>query len=96
MEQQDARLRRGAALRRDGIEQLGELAPRGRVDGLHVDRIGPPEVVLPGDGVLEGGGQTIHLRHDLLLEAHETSIRREGAMPPHQPSTRMKWNTAFL
>ena len=66
--------------RRDGVEQLGELAPRGRVDGLHVDGVGPPEVVLPGDGVLEGRRQTVHLRHDLRLEAHETSIRQEGAV----------------
>ena len=43
--------------------------------GLDVDGVGPPEVVLPGDGVLEGRGQTVRLRRDVGLEAHETSIR---------------------
>ena len=50
------------------VEQVAELAPRLRVDGLDVDGVGPPEVVLPGDGVLEGcamGRRLSLCRHDL-------------------------------
>ena len=71
VEQQDARLHaRAAALRRHGVQELGELAARRRMDRLDVDRVGAPEVVLPGDGVLEGRGQPVRLRRDVGLEAH--------------------------
>ena len=59
-----------AALLRHRPEQLGELAARGGVDGLDIDGICPPEVVLPGDRVLERRRQTVHLRHDVGFEAH--------------------------
>ena len=96
MKQQDARLHGRAALLRHGIEQLGELAARRRVDGLDIDGIGPPQVVLPRDRMLEGRRQAVPLRRDVGLEAHATSIRPGRAGRRRQPSTRMKWNTAFL
>ena len=54
MEQQNACLHLRGAIRRHGAQQVGELAPRGRMHQLDVDRIGPPDVVLPRNGVLEG------------------------------------------
>ena len=36
------------------LEQVGEFAPRGRVHEFDVDGIGPPDIVLPRNGVLEG------------------------------------------
>ena len=59
VEQQDAVLRARAAPRRDARQQVGELAPRLGVHLVHVDGIGPPDVVLPGDRVLEGREQPI-------------------------------------
>ena len=59
VEQQNARLTGGAVLRRHRIEQRLKLAPRLRVHDLDIDRIGPPDVVLPGDGVVECGGQAV-------------------------------------
>ncbi len=54
VEQQNARLHLRGAIRRHGAQQVGELAPRGRMHELDVDGIGPPDVVLPRNGVLEG------------------------------------------
>ena len=59
VKQQDARLAGGAALRGDGIEQPLELAARLGVHDLDVDRVGAPDVVLPGDGMVEHGRQTV-------------------------------------
>jgi hypothetical protein len=54
MEQQNARLYLRGAVRRHGAQQVGELAPRCRVHEFDVDGIGPPDIVLPRNGVLEG------------------------------------------
>ena len=62
VEQQDAVLRARAAPRRDARQQIGELAPRLGVHLGHVDGIGPPDVVLPGDRVLEGREQPVGRR----------------------------------
>src|SRR5262249_23501114 len=68
-----------AALARHRVQEFGELAARRRVDGFDVDGIGAPEVILPGDGVLEYRREAVHLRHNMGLEAHETSMGRERA-----------------
>jgi hypothetical protein len=97
MEQQNAGLHRGPVRGGDSIEQLGEPAARVGVHQLHIDGVGPPDVVLPGDGVLEGRGQAIGKRRNMSLVAHETSVQSgtERYGPQHHASTRMKWNTAF-
>ena len=72
------------------------LNARSDMHAVDIARVGAPEVILPGDGVLEGCGYTVRLRRDMSLEAHETSIQPDRAGLAFQPSTRMKWNTAFL
>jgi hypothetical protein len=90
MKQEDARLH-GRALRgRHGIEQVCELAPRCGMHQLDIDRVGAPDVILPGDGVLESRGQAIGKRRNMSLVAHETSIRMLRWRLHHQASTRMK------
>ena len=54
VEQEHARLHLRGALRGNGAQELGELAARRRMHQLDVDGIGPPDIVLPRDGVLEG------------------------------------------
>ena len=46
---------------------------------VDVDGVGTPDVILPGDGVLEGRRQAIGKRRDMSLVAHESSIRIERA-----------------
>ncbi len=73
MEQQDARLARARLARGHRLQQLGELAPRRGVDRLDVDGIRAPQIVFPGDRMLEHAGYAIRVGGYVCLHFHETS-----------------------
>ena len=59
VEEQDARLARGAAPGGHRFEQGLEFLARLGVDDLDIDGVGAPDVVLPGDGMLERGREPV-------------------------------------
>ena len=69
VEQQDAVLRAGSAPGNDASEKVGEFAPRLGVHLGDVDGIGPPNIVLPGDRLLERREEPVRsgLRLSFLL-----------------------------
>ena len=59
VEKQDAFRRVIAASRRDRRQQIVELLPGLGVNFRHVDRIGAPEIILPGNRMLERLAQLV-------------------------------------
>ena len=76
MEQQNAGLGLLQSFCRHGTEQGVEFRARLRVDRFHIDGIGPPDVVLPRDRMLERRG---HLVGVVLHEIRHMVLWRHGA-----------------
>ncbi len=76
VEQQNARLLCRAAPLRDGLQQILELAPRLGMHLGHVHGIGAPDIVLPGDRMLERLDELVSRNGFLNFAAHKSSHRR--------------------
>src|SRR5262249_53904405 len=59
VEQENSRMRSGAAAARDRGQKLVELAARLEMHLGDIDGVGPPDIVLPGDAVLKGLRQLV-------------------------------------
>ena len=93
--------RRGPAV--TASSSVGELAARLGVHDLDVDGIGPPDVVLPGDRMLEGmrqlGRRLSLFRSDLqsiLMHTSSSHIHFKTGHAARHSSTRTKCHTVFL
>ena len=97
MKQQNALLHVKAAARRDRRHQIVEFAACFGVNFGHVDRIGPPQVIFPGDRMLERFAELVRSqrrskRWFFLGTAFDAHIETNCL----QSSTRTKCQTVFL
>ena len=99
VEEQQTRGRRGPFGFDDRVERTLKLRARGFVHGRDVDRVGMPDVVFPGDRVLECRRKTLDRGRALYCTLHVLVVPRykEMCCPWRDySSTRTKCQTVFL